>query len=161
MCLLSEPHGVGKGVVPRALAFNDDMQGTGAIVMSGLFNALKVASAKWRDQRVVVLGGGTAGIRIADQIRDQTVRDGLNAGQATRQIWIVDLPGLLTDDMSDGLLDYQRPYARPTSEVSSWAKDARRSSAGLCPSISTKTAENGKNATAKRPAVKPPIASFK
>jgi malate dehydrogenase (oxaloacetate-decarboxylating) len=102
--------------------FNDDMQGTGAIVMAGLFNALKVTGGHWRDQRVVILGGGTAGTGIADQIRDQMVRDGLDAGQAARQISIIDLPGLLTDDMSAGLLDYQRPYARPAGEVSAWAR---------------------------------------
>ena len=50
--------------------FNDDMQGTGAVVMAGLFNALKVTGTRWRDQRVVILGGGTAGVGIADQIRD-------------------------------------------------------------------------------------------
>ncbi len=118
--------------------FNDDMQGTGAIVMSGLFNALKVTGTGWPDQRVVVLGGGTAGIGIADQIRDQMVRDGLDAGQANRRIWIVDLPGLLTDDMADGLLDYQRPYARPASEVSSWAKtpvDVDSADAGRWPAM--------------------------
>ena len=57
--------------------FNDDMQGTGAIVMAGLFSALKVTGTRWRDQRVVVFGGGTAGIGIADQIHDQIVRDGI------------------------------------------------------------------------------------
>jgi malate dehydrogenase (oxaloacetate-decarboxylating) len=102
--------------------FNDDMQGTGAIVMAGLFSALKVTGARWRDQRVVMFGGGTAAIGIADQIHDQMVRDGLDPGQAARQIWVVDLPGLLTDDMADGLLDYQRPYVRPASEVASWQK---------------------------------------
>ena len=102
--------------------FNDDMQGTGAVVMAGLFNALKVTGTRWRDQRVVILGGGTAGVGIADQIRDQMVRDGLDRRQATRQIWIVDLPGLLTDDMGEGLLDYQRPYARPAAEAAGWAK---------------------------------------
>lgn len=102
--------------------FNDDMQGTGAIVMAGLFGALKVTGTRWRDQRVVVFGGGTAGVGIADQIRDQMTRDGLDEAQATRQIWIVDLPGLLTDDMGDGLLDYQRSYARPAAEASGWAR---------------------------------------
>ncbi len=102
--------------------FNDDMQGTGAVVMAGLFNALKVTGTRWRDQRVVILGGGTAGVGIADQIRDQMVRDGLDEAHATRQVWIVDLPGLLTDDMGDGLLDYQRPYARPVAEAADWAK---------------------------------------
>jgi malate dehydrogenase (oxaloacetate-decarboxylating) len=102
--------------------FNDDMQGTGVIVLAGLFSALKVAGTRWRDQRVVVFGGGTAGIGIADQIHDQMVRDGLDPGQATRQIWIVDLPGLLTDDMTDGMLDYQRPYARSAAEAADWNK---------------------------------------
>ena len=102
--------------------FNDDVQGTGAIVMAGLFNAVKVTGTRWRDQRVVIFGGGTAGIGIADQIRDQMVRDGLDEAAATRQIWIVDLPGLLTDDMNDGMLDYQRPYARPATEAGGWAR---------------------------------------
>jgi malate dehydrogenase (oxaloacetate-decarboxylating) len=106
----------------RYRIFNDDMQGTGAIVMAGLFNALKVTGTRWRDQRVVILGGGTAGVGIADQIRDQIARDGLDAGQATGQVWIVDLPGLLTEDMGEGLLDYQHPYARPAAEVSGWAR---------------------------------------
>jgi malate dehydrogenase (oxaloacetate-decarboxylating) len=104
----------------RYRIFNDDMQGTGAVVMAGLFNALKVTGTRWRDQRVVILGGGTAGVGIADQIRDQMARDGLDEAQAARQVWIVDLPGLLTGDMA-GLLDYQRPYARPAAEVAGWA----------------------------------------
>jgi malate dehydrogenase (oxaloacetate-decarboxylating) len=102
--------------------FNDDVQGTGAVVMAGLFNALRVTGTRWRDQRVVIFGGGTAGVGIADQIRDQMTRDGLTAEQATRQIWIVDLPGLLTDEMGDGLVDYQRSYARPAAEAAGWAR---------------------------------------
>lgn len=102
--------------------FNDDMQGTGVITMAGLFSALKVTGTRWRDQRVIVLGGGTAGIGIADQIHAQMARDGLDPKQATRQIWIVDLPGLLTDDMLDGMLEYQRPYVRPTAETAEWEK---------------------------------------
>ena len=106
----------------RYRMFNDDMQGTGAIVLAGLFNALKVTGTRWRDQRVVVFGGGTAGVGIADQIRDQIASDGLDEAEASRRIWIVDLPGLLTDDMTDGLLDYQRSYARPAAEVAAWDK---------------------------------------
>jgi malate dehydrogenase (oxaloacetate-decarboxylating) len=102
--------------------FNDDMQGTGVITMAGLFSALKVTGTRWRDQRVIVFGGGTAGIGIADQICDQMARDGLDPGEAKRQIWIVDLPGLLTDDMLHGMLDYQRPYVRPAAEAADWEK---------------------------------------
>jgi malate dehydrogenase (oxaloacetate-decarboxylating) len=102
--------------------FNDDMQGTGVIAMAGLFSALKVTGTRWRDQRVIIFGGGTAGVGIADQIQDQMIRNGLDPSQATRQMWIVDLPGLLTDDMLDGMLDYQRPYVRPAAEVADWEK---------------------------------------
>ncbi|HEY2507099.1 MAG TPA: NAD-dependent malic enzyme [Streptosporangiaceae bacterium] len=102
--------------------FNDDMQGTGVITMAGLYSALKVTGTRWRDQRVIVFGGGTAGIGIADQIHDQMVRDGLDPAKATAQIWIVDLPGLLTDDMRSGLLDYQRPYVRRAAEAAGWRK---------------------------------------
>jgi len=113
--------------------FNDDVQGTGAVVLAGLLNALKVTGTRWRDQRVVVFGG-TAGAGIADQVRDQMVRDGLDTAQATDRIWVVDLPGLLTDDMGDGLLDYQRPYARPAAEVTGWS----RTPAQIDPSAATR-----------------------
>jgi malate dehydrogenase (oxaloacetate-decarboxylating) len=102
--------------------FNDDMQGTGAITMSGLFNAVKLSGSTWSDQRVVILGSGTAGCGIADQIRDEMVRAGRSTEEANRQVWLVDVPGLLTSDMSDGLLDYQQPYARPADEVSDWKR---------------------------------------
>ena len=103
--------------------FNDDIQGTGAIVISGLLNAVKRSGLTWKDQRVIVLGGGTAGCGIADQIRDQIVRaGGLSVEEANKRIWIVDLPGLLTSEMSEGLYDFQRPYARPADEV----KDYKR-----------------------------------
>jgi malate dehydrogenase (oxaloacetate-decarboxylating) len=91
-------------------------------VLAGLFNAVKVTGTRWREQKVVIFGGGTAGIGIADQIRDQMVRDGLDKARAVKRIWIVDLPGLLTDDMSDEMLDYQRPYARPAAEAAGWAR---------------------------------------
>jgi malate dehydrogenase (oxaloacetate-decarboxylating) len=98
--------------------FNDDIQGTGAIVVSGLLNAVKRSGLTWKDQRVIILGGGTAGCGIADQIRDQIVRaGGLSVEEANKRIWIVDLPGLLTEDMMEGLYDFQRPYARAESEV--------------------------------------------
>jgi malate dehydrogenase (oxaloacetate-decarboxylating) len=73
-----------------------------------------------RDQRVVVLGPGTAGVGIADFLQEAMVRDGLTRQEAIRRIWLVGRPGLLTDDMGDALLDFQRPYARPADEVASW-----------------------------------------
>jgi len=103
--------------------FNDDIQGTGAIVVSGLLNAVKRSGLSWKDQRVIILGGGTAGCGIADQIRDQIVRGGgLSVAEANKRIWIVDLPGLLTEDMAGGLYDFQRPYARSEAEVKNYKR---------------------------------------
>ncbi|MGP4014429.1 NAD-dependent malic enzyme [Saccharopolyspora sp. 5N708] len=105
--------------------FNDDMQGTGAIVLAALLGAARVAATPLREQRIVIFGAGTAGIGIADQLRDAMVRDGIDRAGATRRIWAVDRPGLLTDDMSD-LRDFQVPYARPAAEVADWRDEAGR-----------------------------------
>ncbi|MDO0929627.1 NAD-dependent malic enzyme [Streptomyces sp. TG1A-8] len=101
--------------------FNDDMQGTGAIVMSAVFSGLRITGGRWADQRLVVFGAGTAGTGMADQIHAAMVRDGASPEEAARHIWLIDKHGLVTDDMA-GLPDYQQPYARPRSEVSSWAQ---------------------------------------
>ena len=100
--------------------FNDDMQGTGAIVMASVFSALKVTKGRWAEQRLVVFGAGTAGTGMADQIHAAMLRDGATADEAKSNIWLVDVNGLVTDDMQS-LPDYQQVYARPRSEVSSWA----------------------------------------
>ncbi len=99
----------------RICTFNDDMQGTGAIVLAATLSAARVAGTRMRDQRVVVFGAGTAGVGIADQLRDAMVRDGLDRDTATRRIWCVDRQGLLTAGMT-GLRDFQVPYARPAGE---------------------------------------------
>lgn len=104
----------------RIPTFNDDMQGTGAIVLAATLGAARVSGTPMRDQRIVIFGAGTAGIGIADQLRDAMVRDGLDHQTATRRIWPVDKHGLLIDDMSD-LRDFQAPYARPAVEVADWS----------------------------------------
>jgi malate dehydrogenase (oxaloacetate-decarboxylating) len=91
--------------------YNDDVQGTGAVVMAALHAGLKTTGIPMRNQEVVVFGAGTAGIGIADQIRDAMVADGATVEQATAQIWPIDKQGLLFDDMDD-LLAFQVPYAK-------------------------------------------------
>jgi malate dehydrogenase (oxaloacetate-decarboxylating) len=100
--------------------FNDDVQGTGAIVLASVFSALKVTKGRFAEQRLVVFGAGTAGTGIADQIHAAMLRDGATAAAAKGNIWLVDVNGLVTDDMPD-LPDYQQAYARPKAEVSGWA----------------------------------------
>lgn len=108
----------------RVPTFNDDMQGTGAIVLAAVLGAIRVTGEPMRDQRVVVFGAGTAGIGVADQLRDAMRRDGRTEEEATRRVWAVDRPGLLTEDVRE-LRDFQRPYARPAAEVAGWARDER------------------------------------
>jgi malate dehydrogenase (oxaloacetate-decarboxylating) len=103
--------------------FNDDVQGTGAVVMAALYGALRVTGMPMRDQKVVIFGSGTAGIGIADQIRDAMVADGASPQQAAAQIWPIDRPGLLFDDMAD-LRDFQVPYAKNRSDLGI-SEDAR------------------------------------
>ncbi len=103
--------------------FNDDMQGTGAITLAATLSAIKVTGVPMREQKLVVFGAGTAGVGIADQLRDAMIRDGASEEQATAQVWLVDKQGLLTSDMT-GLRDYQQPYARNPAEVKGWAADS-------------------------------------
>ncbi|MDT5303849.1 MAG: hypothetical protein QOG79_7273 [Mycobacterium sp.] len=96
---------------PHYCVFNDDVQGTGAVVMAAVYSAVKVSGIPKKDQTVVIFGAGTAGLGIADHIRDAMVADGATAQQATSQIWAIDRQGLLFDDMDD-LRDFQIPYAK-------------------------------------------------
>ena len=102
--------------------FNDDMQGTGAIVIAAVISGMKVAGQGFADQRLLVYGAGTAGTGMADQIHAGMVRDGLSPDEARSRIWLIDRAGLVTDDMED-LPDYQQAYARPASEVADWARE--------------------------------------
>jgi malate dehydrogenase (oxaloacetate-decarboxylating) len=104
----------------KARIFNDDVQGTGAITVAAVLAGMRAAKTRASEQRVVIFGAGTAGMGIADQIRTILVNDGLSEAESTRRFWAVDQQGLLIDDMT-GLRDFQQPYARPRSEVASWA----------------------------------------
>ena len=84
----------------RICTFNDDMQGTGAITLAAAISAVRVCGTPLRNQRVVIFGAGTAGIGVADQIRDAMVREGLSNEDAARRFWCVDRQGLLTTDMA-------------------------------------------------------------
>jgi malate dehydrogenase (oxaloacetate-decarboxylating) len=108
----------------RISTFNDDMQGTGAITLAAAISAVRVCGTPLRNQRVVILGAGTAGIGVADLLRDVMMREGLSKEDAERRFWCVDRHGLLTTEMTGSLLDYQAAYARPAVESKTWKHDA-------------------------------------
>jgi malate dehydrogenase (oxaloacetate-decarboxylating) len=102
--------------------FNDDVQGTGAVVVAAIYGGCHVTGIPLRDQKTVVFGAGTAGIGVADQIRDAMVADGAAVEQAMSQIWPIDKQGLLFDDMDD-LRDFQVPYAKNRHQLGVGAGD--------------------------------------
>lgn len=101
------------------LTFNDDIQGTAAVALGALHGACKVAGRPLRDQQVVMLGAGSAGIGVLGMIRQEMMAQGLTEQEATRRIWVVDLAGLLTADRTD-LSDGQREFAQPADVTAGW-----------------------------------------
>lgn len=92
--------------------FNDDIQGTGAVVLGGVINAVKRSGVPIRDQRAVFLGAGSAGVGVAKQIVDYFVSEGLTEYEARECFYLVDSRGLVTDDRGDRLAEHKIYFAR-------------------------------------------------
>ena len=103
------------------LSFNDDVQGTAAVALGAVIGALNVVGQSLRDQQIVFLGAGSAGIGVADYLRAAMVKLGLSDEEACRKFHIVDKDGLLHDHRTN-LLPEQRPYAQPWSIVEQWPR---------------------------------------
>ncbi len=82
------------------LSFNDDIQGTGAVALAALFSAIKVSQSNLESQRIVIVGGGSAGVGIAKMILSGMEQAGLSHEDALRRVFIVDSHGLLTTGCS-------------------------------------------------------------
>ncbi|WUH95247.1 NAD-dependent malic enzyme [Streptomyces sp. NBC_00433] len=108
----------------EVFTFNDDIQGTGAVNLAAVLSGVAAGGVPLPEHRVVVFGAGTAGIGVADQLRDALVAEGLTRPRATERIWAVDRHGLLTEGQS-GLRDFQLGYARRAAEVAGWQQDGR------------------------------------
>ncbi|KAH8113965.1 hypothetical protein DFH11DRAFT_1689300 [Phellopilus nigrolimitatus] len=85
----------------RYPVFNDDIQGTGAVILSGFVNAAKLGSAAagtpLSDQRILFLGAGSAGVGVAMQLMSFFTLNGMSAEEARRRVWFVDSQGLIYD----------------------------------------------------------------
>ncbi|HSO68419.1 MAG TPA: NAD-dependent malic enzyme [Arachnia sp.] len=103
----------------RICTFNDDVQGTAAVVSAAALAAIRGLGERLRDQRIVIYGAGTAGIGIADLFRDMMIEEGLSDAEAHDRFWCLNSRGLILDN-SSGVRDFQVPYARTSDEVSGW-----------------------------------------
>jgi malate dehydrogenase (oxaloacetate-decarboxylating) len=100
----------------QLLTFNDDIQGTAAVALAALAAGAQATGSRIRDQRLVMLGAGSAGIGVCEQIVRAMISDGLADAQARSQIFVVDRSGLLTADRKD-LDPAQRRLAQPVDVV--------------------------------------------
>ena len=95
--------------------FNDDIQGTGIVVLGGIFGALDITGEKLTDQVYLCYGGGSAGAGIASRVHAEMVSEGLSEEEAYNHFFMVDKQGLLFDDMSD-LTPAQKPFAKKRAD---------------------------------------------
>jgi malate dehydrogenase (oxaloacetate-decarboxylating) len=103
------------------LTFNDDIQGTAAVALGAILGAVKVTGKSLKDQQIVMLGAGSAGIGVADFLRAAMCEDGLSDAEARSRFWVVDKDGLLDSERTD-LTAEQRVYAQPRERVSEWPR---------------------------------------
>lgn len=99
----------------KICTFNDDIQGTGVMMNSAINAVTKITKIPIKDHKILVFGGGTAGIGVSDQIFLEKIRKGLSKEETKNQFYIVDRQGLLTEDMNN-LTEGQKRYARPKGE---------------------------------------------
>lgn len=108
-----------RGVLP---SFNDDIQGTAAMVVAGLRAAMRRLGGRLRDQRLVIAGAGSAGVGIVRQVRAAMVRDGLSPAEARDRILVTDSKGLVVagDDHANGA---KAEVATDPSLIAGWGSD--------------------------------------
>jgi len=97
--------------------FNDDIQGTGAVALAGLYSSLRISGGELRDQKILFLGAGEAGIGMGGMISSALVAEGLSEQEARNQCWFVDSKGLVVKNRSD-LTEYKLPYAHDHEHAS-------------------------------------------
>ena len=94
----------------RVLCFNDDIQGTAAVALAGVYASTRVSGTEFKDLRIMFLGAGSAATGIGDLLVHALQAAGLSESAARRQLWFVDVDGLLVASRND-LMPHNLPYA--------------------------------------------------
>ncbi|MFM0336810.1 NAD-dependent malic enzyme [Paraburkholderia fungorum] len=102
--------------------FNDDVQGTAAVATGTLLSAINVTGVPLTEQRVAVMGAGSAGCGIASLIRKAMTDAGLPDSEAARRFFMVDRDGLLLEGM-EGIATFQQPFLQEKSLIGNWTLD--------------------------------------
>lgn len=94
----------------RVLCFNDDIQGTAAVALAGVYASTRISGLDFKDLKVMFLGAGSAATGIADLMVKAFEAAGLDEQAARERLWFVDEKGLVTKGR-DGLAPHNLPYA--------------------------------------------------
>lgn len=94
----------------QVLCFNDDIQGTAAVALAGVYASTRISNKKFEDLKIMFLGAGSAATGIADLICAAFQQKGLSHDQARARLWFVDVEGLVVGSRSD-LMPHNLPYA--------------------------------------------------
>jgi malate dehydrogenase (oxaloacetate-decarboxylating)(NADP+) len=121
----------------KVCCFDDDIQGTGSVAVAGLFSAVRATGAKLKDQRVLFLGAGSAGIGIADTIVAAMRLEGLSDKDAHDRISLFDIDGLIESSRKD-LTAFQLPYAHRAAPSRSFVEVIRTFKPTTLIGVSTK-----------------------
>ena len=106
----------------KLCTFNDDVQGTAAVATGTLLSAINVTGVPLTEQRIAIMGAGSAGCGIASLIRKAMIDAGLKPADADGRFFMVDRDGLLVDGM-DGIASFQKPFLQPKSIADDWTCD--------------------------------------
>ncbi len=102
-------------------SFNDDIQGTGAVILSGLLSACRIKGERLGDQRIVISGAGAGGIGVAWAIVEGMVREGLDRDEALARVAVLDSRGVVHDGRD--VDPYKRAFAQSAEAVADWSED--------------------------------------
>ncbi len=103
----------------RVCSFNDDIQGTAAVSVAGLLGAMRLTNGRLRDQTIVLLGAGSAGVGISSLIADAMVEEGATREEAHRNIYTLDSKGLVVKGRT-GLDAHKQQFAVEPERIASW-----------------------------------------
>lgn len=102
-------------------SFNDDIQGTAAVALAAIISSVKLAKGKLKNQKIVMFGGGSAGLGIANLILHAMVLEGATEAEALKNFYIIDIDGLIHTQLKR-IDPEQKRFAHDFSEVKSWAE---------------------------------------
>jgi len=105
----------------KICTYNDDIQGTAAVALAGMLAALRITGQKLTEQRILFLGGGSAGTGIAELISEAMSLQGLTIEQARGRHWLFDINGLIVRSRTD-LAEFQKPFAHEHAPVKAFVE---------------------------------------